>query len=195
MTKKIESGNGKLCHVIGKAVQNLKYPGRTGVKIQKHAFQLRVTKILVGTMTEEPKDKIREYLSNHYYLNLATVSPQGRPMAHTMAYVSEGIVVYIATNKNTRKVQNIMQNPYVAYTVDEDDPDWFDIQALQIEGKASIITDEGELREAGEILVAKFPVAADMPPDPDSIMIKIEPEVIYYLDYSIEFGYREQVNL
>ena len=68
-------------------------------------------------------------------------------------------------------------------------------KTLQIEGRASIITDEGELREAGEILVAKFPVAADMPPDPDSIMIKIEPEVIYYLDYSIKFGYREQVNL
>ena len=146
-------------------------------------------------MAEELKDKIREYLSNHYYLNLAIVSPQGRPMAHTMAYVSEGIVVYIATNKNTRKVQNIMQNPYVAYTVDEDDPDWFNIEALQIEGKASIITDENELREVGEILVAKFPVAADMPPDPESIMIKIEPEVIYYLDYSVKLGYREQVNL
>ncbi len=146
-------------------------------------------------MSEELKDKIREYLSNHYYLNLATVSPQGRPMAHTMAYVSEGIVVYMATNKNTRKVQNITQNPFVAYTVDEDDPDWFNIQALQIEGKASIITNENELREAGEILVAKFPVAADMPPDPDSIMIKIEPEVIYYLDYSVKLGYREQMNL
>lgn len=146
-------------------------------------------------MTEELKDKIHEYLSNHYYLNLATVSSQGRPMAHTMAYVSEGAVVYIATNKNTRKVQNIMQNPYVAYTVDEDDPDWFDMQALQIEGKASIITDEKELREIGEILAAKFPVAADMPPDPDSIMIKVEPEVIYYLDYSVNFGYRKQVNL
>ena len=146
-------------------------------------------------MAENTKDKIHEYLSNHYYLNLATVSLQGRPMAHTMAYVSEGTVVYMTTNKNTRKVQNIKQNPYVAYTVDEDDPDWFDMQALQIEGKASIITDENELREVGEILVAKFPIAADMPPDPDTIMIKIEPEVIYYLDYSIEFGYREQVTI
>jgi general stress protein 26 len=146
-------------------------------------------------MAEELKDKVYDYLSDHYYLNLATVSPQGRPMAHTMAYVSEGAIVYLATNKNTRKVQNIMQNSYVAYTVDEDDPDWFEMQALQIEGKASIVTDENELREIGEILVAKFPVAADMPPDPDSIMIKIEPEVIYYLDYSIKFGYREQVNL
>ena len=145
-------------------------------------------------MAEELKNKICEYLANHYYLNLATVDPEGNPMAHTMAYVSEEAVVYLATNKNTRKVQNIMHNPRVAYTVDEDDPDWFDMQGLQVEGRASIITDETELREVGEIMVAKFPIAADMPPDPDTIMIKIEPEAVYYIDYSIEFGHREKVN-
>jgi general stress protein 26 len=145
-------------------------------------------------MAEELKNKICEYLASHYYLNLATVSPQGNPMAHTMAYVSEEAVVYLATSKNTRKIQNIMHNPYVAYTVDEDDPDWFDMQALQVEGRASIITDEKELREVGEIMVAKFPVAADMSPDPDIVMVKIEPEVVYYLDYRIEFGHREKVD-
>lgn len=166
-----------------------------GVKIQSNGVLVKSYKILVGIMAKELKDKISEYLSNHYYLNLATVSSQGRPMAHTVAYVSEGTVVYMITNKNTRKVQNIIQNPYVAYTIDEDDPDWFDMQGLQIEGKASIVTDVKELREVGEIFVAKFPVAADMPPDPESIMIKIDPEVIYYLDYSVKFGYREQMNL
>ena len=50
-------------------------------------------------------------------------------------------------------------------------------------------------REVGEIMVAKFPIVADMPPDPEIIMIKIEPEVIYYLDYSVEFGHREQIIL
>ena len=145
-------------------------------------------------MAKELKDKIYEYLANHYYLNLATVSPQGSPMAHTMAYVSKDAVIYLATNKNTRKVQNIIHNPRVAYTVDEDDPDWFDMQALQVEGRASIITEENELREVGEVMIAKFPVTADMPPDPDTIMIKIEPEVIYYLDYNIEFGHREKVD-
>jgi general stress protein 26 len=144
-------------------------------------------------MAKELKDKIYEYLATHYYLNLATVSPQGNPMAHTMAYVSKDAVVYLATNKNTRKVQNIMHNPGVAYTVDEDDPDWFDMQALQVEGRASIITDEKELREIGEVMMAKFPIAADMPPDPDTILVKIEPDVIYYLDYSVEFGHREKV--
>lgn len=142
---------------------------------------------------EDLKKKVNKYLADHYYLNLATVSPEGNPMAHTMAYVSEEAVVYLATRKDTRKVQNIMHNPHVAYTVDEDDPDWFDMKALQVEGKASIITDEKELREVGEIMVAKFPIVADMPPDPEIIMIKIEPETIYYLDYSIEFGHREQL--
>lgn len=146
-------------------------------------------------MAQELKDKINQYLANHYYLNLATVSLQGSPMAHTMAYASKDSVVYLATNKNTRKVQNIMHDSRVAYTVDEDDPDWFDMQALQVEGRASIIADEKELREIGEIMAAKFPIAADMPPDPDTIMIKIEPEVIYYLDYSIEFGHRDELDL
>ncbi|MGV8078134.1 MAG: pyridoxamine 5'-phosphate oxidase family protein [Methanosarcina sp.] len=145
-------------------------------------------------MAEQLKDKIYEYLANHYYLNLATVSLQGNPMAHTMAYVSEDAVIYLATNKNTRKVHNILHNPHVAYTVDEDDPDWFNMQALQVEGRASIINDEEELREIGEIMAAKFPIAADMPPDPEIVMIKIEPEVVYYLDYSVEFGHREKVD-
>ena len=145
-------------------------------------------------MAEEVKDKIYKYLANHYYLNLATVSPQGSPVVHTMAYVSKDAVVYLATNKNTRKVQNIMLNSRVAYTVDEDDPDWFAMKALQVEGRASISTDEKELREMGEIMAAKFPITADMPPDPDTVMIKIEPEVIYYLDYSLAFGHREKVD-
>ena len=144
---------------------------------------------------EDLTNKVNKYLADHYYLNLATVSPQGNPMAHTLAYVSEEAIVYVATRKNTRKVQNIMHNPRVAYTVDEDDPDWFDMKALQVEGRASIINDEKELREIGEIMVAKFPIVADMPPDPEIVLIKIEPEVIYYLDYSVEFGYRKEINL
>jgi general stress protein 26 len=147
-----------------------------------------------GNMTQELKDKINKYLAGHYYLNLATVSSQGNPMAHTMAYVSKDSVVYLSTNKYTRKVQNITHNQHVAYTVDEDNPDLFAMKALQVEGNASIITDINELREVGEIMAAKFPIVVDMPADPDAIMIKIEPDVIYYSDYSIGFGYRDKVD-
>lgn len=50
-------------------------------------------------MTQELKDKVNKYLPDHNYLNLATVSSQGNPMAHTMAYVSKDLVVYLTTNK------------------------------------------------------------------------------------------------
>lgn len=146
-------------------------------------------------MTQELKDNINQYLANHYYLNLATMSSQGNPMAHTMAYVSKDSVVYLSTNKYTRKVQNIIHNPHVAYTVDEDNPDLFAMKALQVEGKASMITDVNELREVGEIMAAKFPIVADLPADPDAIMIRIEPEIIYYLDYSVKFGHRTKVDV
>jgi general stress protein 26 len=147
-----------------------------------------------GIMTQEIKDNINKYLANHYYLNLATVNSQNNPIAHTMAYVSKDSVVYLSTNKYTRKVQNINENPHVAYTVDEDNPDLFAMKALQVEGKASIITDINELREVGEIMAAKFPFVADMPVDPDAIMIKIEPDVIYYSDYSVGFGHRDKID-
>jgi len=85
-------------------------------------------------------------------------------MAYTMAYVSKDAIFYLATNKNIRKVQNIMLNPRVAYTVDEDDPDWFDMQALQMEGRAAISADEKELCEVGEIMAAKFPITINYLP-------------------------------
>ena len=54
-------------------------------------------------MTEELKDKIYEYLASNYYLNLATVSLQGSPVVHTMAYVSKDAIVYMPTNKIPEK--------------------------------------------------------------------------------------------
>jgi hypothetical protein len=58
-----------------------------------------------------------------------------------------------------------MLNPLVAYIADEDDADWFDMQALQVEGRAAISTDEKELWDVGVIMAAKFPITEDMPQD------------------------------
>lgn len=145
-------------------------------------------------MTQELKDKINEYLENHLYLNLGTVSPQGKPMVATLAYASKDSTVYLSTYESSRKVQNIKHNPYVAYTVDEDDCDIFIQNGLQVEGKASIVTDEKELNEIMGIMFDKFPIIEEIPPFPDPVVIKIEPEEIYLIDYSVEFGYRHKMD-
>lgn len=145
-------------------------------------------------MTQELKDKINEYLENHLYLNLGTVSPQGNPMVATLAYASKNSTVYLTSYESSRKVQNIKHNPNVAYTVDEDDCDIYIQNGLQVEGKASIVTDEKELNEIMEIMLDKFPIIEEIPPFPDPAVIKIEPKVIYHLDYSVEFGHRDKVD-
>ena len=52
------------------------------------------------------------------------------------------------------------------------------MQTLQVEGRATISTDEKELCEAGGIIAAQFPITADIHPNQDTVMIKIEPEVL-----------------
>jgi hypothetical protein len=69
------------------------------------------------------------------------------------------------------------------------------MQTLQVEGRATISTDGKELCEAGGIIAAQFPITADIHTNQDTVMVKIEPEVLYYLDCSVEFGHREKVDI
>ncbi|UGV40375.1 pyridoxamine 5'-phosphate oxidase family protein [Methanococcoides orientis] len=54
-------------------------------------------------------------------------------------------VVYMGTDKDTRKYQNIEKNPSVAFTGDGVN-DVFNITGVQMEGKASFVTDEDEIQ-------------------------------------------------
>lgn len=142
---------------------------------------------------KELKDQINQYLEYHMFMNLGTVSPEGSPMVATVAYVSRDSTAYLLTYMSSRKAQNILHNPHVAYTVDEDDGDVFKQKGLQVEGKASIITEEKELHEVEEMMLDKFPFITEFPQFEDPVMIKIEPEIVYYLDYSVEFMHRDKV--
>ncbi len=141
----------------------------------------------------EIKLKISTYLQNHRKITLATVNPQGNPVAHTVEYVPDGAAVYFATKKDTRKAQNIKQNGNVAYTVDEDYKDWMKIQGIQMEGTASVVTGDEEVNRVFGLYIERFPFVADFPPNPDLIFIKVEPRVAYFLDYEKGFAHRDHV--
>ncbi|ABE52587.1 pyridoxamine 5'-phosphate oxidase family protein [Methanococcoides burtonii] len=142
----------------------------------------------------EIKERISEYLKKHPFLNLATISPEGNPMVHSMGFASSGPIVYFGTGNTTRKFRNIEQNPNVAFTVDEDGPDVMNITGIQMEGKASFVTDEAELGQIFQLMVEKFPFMAELPNNPDNVMIKVEPTKAFFLDYAVEFGFRYEVD-
>ena len=145
-------------------------------------------------MEKALQESIVEYLSAHRYLALASVDPDGRPVVHTMGYASDGAIVYCATNRETRKAQNMKRNPNVAYVVSEDYERWETIQGVQIQGKATILEDKAEIKQAIEILARKFPPFASLGQNPVYLFFKIEPIEGYFLDYTKAFGHRDRVD-
>jgi general stress protein 26 len=143
--------------------------------------------------SEEIKKKIVDYLSSHQWLNLGTVDRNGKPMVHTMAFASEGATVYFLTDKNTHKVSDMKVNPHVAYTVDDDNVQVMEITGIQMQGRASLVTDEKEIGKVLKLMSEKYPFMADLPPNPDIIFFKVEPVEAYYLDYSRGFNHRDFV--
>lgn len=127
-------------------------------------------------------------------MTLATVTLDGRPLAHTVEYVSDGgPILYFATKKTTRKAQNIMKNGNVSFAVDEDYDDWMKIQGVQVEGRATILSDEKDIKYAMDLFVKKFPFVAEFTPDPDMVFVKIEPVAGFFLDNTKGFAHRDEV--
>jgi general stress protein 26 len=94
---------------------------------------------------------------------------------------------------NSRKIRDIRNNPNVAYTIDEVYKDWGQIQGAQMQGKATIVTDETELNRIGKLFVEKFPAVADMPMSPGLAIVKITPTEGFFLDYRKEFGHMDSI--
>lgn len=143
---------------------------------------------------QDYKPVVEKFISEHKHVVLATVSPEGQPMAHTLGYASDGAVLYFMTAKITRKVQNILANPRVGYTIDMDeDADFSTLQGLQMIGKASIVEDAGEAQKAGELLQEKFPEIPEMPPEMEMVIVKIEPVNGGFFDNAVEFGFSAEL--
>ena len=141
----------------------------------------------------ESKQQMIEYVTSHQQMTLATVAPDDKPLARTVDYVTDGADIYFGTSKSSRKIRDIQNNSNVAYTIDEVYKDWGQIQGAQMQGKATIVTDETELNRIGKLFVEKFPAVADMPMSPDLAIVKITPTEGFFLDYRKEFGHMDSI--
>lgn len=144
-------------------------------------------------MSEEIKQKIADYLSSHTHLRLATVTPEGKPLAHTVTYASEGATVYFISDKTTRKVQNIMRNPNVSYSVDENYQELQSIQGIQMQGIATIVSKKDEAEKAMGLLLKKFPQVTELPPNPNMVPVKVTPTEGRFIDNTRGFGHRDEI--
>ena len=142
---------------------------------------------------EDIKDEIVDYLTRKKFVTLATSSPDGKPITHTLAYVNIGSDIYVSTSDQSRKVKNIQENPNVAYSVYNETEHLDELRAVQMEGVASIVPDNDKSEEILKLLRQKFTMMENMGLDPGSIIIKISPKICYFTDYIKSFGNRDKV--
>jgi len=142
---------------------------------------------------EDIKDEIVDYLSRKKFVTIATSTPEGKPLTHTLAYVNIGPNIYFTTSKNSRKTINIQKNPNVAYSVYNETEHLDEIRSIQMEGTATFITDKKETEEILKMLGQKFPTMLHLISHSDNFIIKITPKICYFTDYVKHSGIREKI--
>ena len=121
-------------------------------------------------MTQDPQrgevpPQVLEYLREHKTVTVATASPSGAPHAATMMYADEGLTLYFCTRSDSRTAQYLAQNPRVAFTIDEYDPDWTKTKGIQGTGDCRQLVDAEEVRRAVQLFRQKFAGLGTSTPD------------------------------
>jgi len=132
--------------------------------------------------------QVLEYLRGHKTVTVATASPSGAPHAATMMYAEEGLALYFCTGPGSRTAQYLAQNPRVAFTIDEYDPDWRKTKGIQGTGDCRQLVDPEEVRHAVQLFRQKFPGLRDSAGDTSSLgqlcIFRIAPAGVAYIDNS-----------
>lgn len=146
------------------------------------------------------KEKVKEIISQHNLMHVATIKEDGTPALRGVDYVNGGEenVLYFVTRKDSNKVQEIKSNNKVAVVIDHDCPTMKDLQQLKYlkaSAFASTIDTMEEAHDAIERLTKKFPFLADLPGDKnDFLPLKLELKEVYVTDNSVGFGHTEVIS-
>ena len=132
-------------------------------------------------------------------LALATVTPEGRPDVSTVNFANDGLTLYVATGRDSRKVRNLQHCPEVSLALRIEYEEWSEVKGLSISARAELLPDDSaETLRARTQLSRKFaqPWDSPSPQDPAStVFLRIVPHRITILDYEKGYGHRETVAL
>lgn len=143
-------------------------------------------------MPVELRERLIEYMAKCRLCTIATVSADGQPGIATVFFRNKGLDIYFNTGRQTQKVQNILANPRVALVVQETRPvpevDQ-DIRGIQYVGQANILSDI-DTAEVPKAVVVRHNAFNSVKPG-DSIIVRVTPARLYFIDYARGFRHRE----
>jgi len=158
-------------------------------------------------VTDELRDAALRYLTEHNTVSLATQGADGL-WAATVFYVNIGFTLYYLSEPKTQHVQNVLANPTVAATVNEDYRDWTQIKGLQMSATSGEVIGKRELAQALAAYIKKYPfVAQFLSPGQlltgmrvagralDVRLYRVTPTRLLYLDNQRGFSNRQEIPL
>jgi uncharacterized protein YhbP (UPF0306 family) len=152
--------------------------------------------------------KALELLHSEHIVTLATCDGK-RPWAAAVYYVLSNKSFYFFSNPDSRHIVNSAEGKPVAATVHEPSSGWSDIRGVQMEGKIEEAGFDMGSTTAYALYISRFTFIHEMGKAPLTPLLsfaaletsfkvkwyKFTPDRVYYLDNSIQFGYREEVEL
>ena len=146
---------------------------------------------------QDPTAIIRAFLETQSTLALATVDSEGQPDIAPLFYVSDDqLNFYWLSAPTSRHSANLVARKRVAGTVYPSVWQWNDIVGLQVEGDAEAINDDRVREQILNLYLRKF----HLPPELDAViaastLYRLRPGWIRYMDNSISFNYKTEINL
>ncbi|MGE8081489.1 pyridoxamine 5'-phosphate oxidase family protein [Peribacillus loiseleuriae] len=130
---------------------------------------------------QDLKEKVINIISNHRTGTLASVE-NNKPHSRYMTFYNEDITLYTPTKRDTEKIDEIKNNPYVSVLLGYEEKGQSDA-FVEILGTSSI-NDTQSLKD--QFWEESFNKWFDGPNDPNYVFLEIQPETVRILNLNGE---------
>ena len=97
--------------------------------------------------------RVQKFLASKQTVVLATLLPDGGPLATAMWVLNDPASLTMISEANTQKVRNLRRDPRVSVVADATDP----IRGVALQGRAQFLDDGPERRALIDRFHAKYP--------------------------------------
>jgi uncharacterized protein YhbP (UPF0306 family) len=139
---------------------------------------------------------IATFLQNHSTLSLATVNPDGQPLAASLFFVSDAALnVYWVSGAHSRHSRSLEHTPRAALTVHNATWSWKDIAGVQLEGQVAVVPPGAAWQDVWARYLLKFPFVGDFQAEVSrSNFYHFTPAWARLIDNGLGFGHKEEVS-
>jgi general stress protein 26 len=122
------------------------------------------------------REKVLNIIKNQPTGVLATIR-DNKPHSCFMMFFHEDLTLYVATDRQTKKMDDIQQNPNVHVLFGREGKSWEE-EFIEIEGTASVEEDTGLKSKFWNTSLQRW---LNGPDDPNYVLLKVTPSHIYYV--------------